>query len=133
MSKGRSWIALGPDRYNFLWTVRNRKISVPFSIVLILCVIPTIYLFRYTESTGMAVIILFTYIICTTSYFYTSLLDPGIIRREEDNSLENKPTLEPLGYTFCTICGLYRPPHSYHCSFCNVCYLEYVFQLVGES
>ena len=82
----------------------------------------------------MAVIILFTYIICTTSYFYTSLLDPGIIRREEDNSfLENKPTLEPLGYTFCTICGLYRPPHSYHCSFCNVCYLEYVVQLVGES
>ena len=79
----------------------------------------------------MAVIILFAYVICVTSYFYTSLLDPGIIRREEDNSLENKPTLEPLGYTFCTICGLYRPPHSYHCSFCNVCYLEYELSLFG--
>ena len=81
-------------------------------------------MFNHLEESNLAFIILLSYVVMITSYFYTSLCDSGIIRPEEDNSLENKATLEPLGYTYCTICGLYRPPHSYHCSDCNVCYYE---------
>ena len=68
---------------------------------------------------------LFSYILTLVSYFYTSLLDPGIIRASEDNSVENKNILEPLGYTYCSICGLYRPPNGYHCSDCGVCFYKY--------
>ena len=74
----------------------------------------------------MAYLTVLSYILCIISYFHTSLRDPGIIRPSEDNSLENKLTLEPLGYTYCSICGVYRPPQSYHCSYCNVCFLKYV-------
>ena len=65
-----------------------------------------------------------TYIITILSYLRTSLFDPGIIRPSEDNSLENKSILEPCGYTYCSVCGLYRPPRAYHCSECNVCFYE---------
>ncbi len=62
-------------------------------------------------------------------YFYTILCNPGRIQKSEDNSFENGKDLEVFGYTYCTYCQLYRPPHAYHCSTCNCCYLEYNLSL----
>ena len=51
------------------------------------------------ESEQLAYVMITTYGIMLVSYFCTSLLDPGIIKPSEDNSIENKPVLEPLGCT----------------------------------
>ena len=126
-TKGGRWIALGPDRFWFHSIIKHRKVTIPFSILLLLAGLLENYIFRYCESSMLAYILLFSYILTLVSYFYTSLLDPGIIQASEDNSIENKNTLEPLGYTYCSICGLYRPPNGYHCTDCGVCFYKYRF------
>ena len=99
-------------------------VTVPFTILLFSASIIVIYIFKYTESTALAYITVISYLSTLFSYLHTALCDPGIIRPGEDNSVENKATLEPLGYTYCSVCGVYRPPNSYHCSDCNVCFLK---------
>ena len=84
-------------------------------------------MFKYMESEQLAYVMITTYGIMLVSYFCTSLLDPGIIKPSEDNSIENKPVQEPLGYTYCSICEVYRPPGSYHCQDCGACFYKFVF------
>lgn len=102
-----------------------RAITIPFITLLLLGSFVVSYVFRYTESSYMAYAIIISYISTLISYFHTALCDPGIVRPSEDNSIENRDSLEPLGYSYCSICNLYRPPNSYHCNDCNLCFLEY--------
>ncbi len=120
------WVLIG---FRFHSILKHRKVTIPFSILLLLAGLLENYIFRYCESSMLAYILLFSYILTLVSYFYTSLLDPGIIQASEDNSIENKNTLEPLGYTYCSICGLYRPPNGYHCTDCGVCFYKYRFTI----
>lgn len=83
-------------------------------------------MFKYMESEQLAYVMVTTFGIMIVSYFCTSLLDPGIIKPSEDNSIENKPVLEPLGYTYCSVCEVYRPPGGYHCPDCGVCFYKFV-------
>ncbi|OAO16433.1 hypothetical protein AV274_1842 [Blastocystis sp. ATCC 50177/Nand II] len=104
--KGGKWIAMGPDR----------KVSIPFTILLLLASLLVRFVFQRLPSAEFGWFLVISYAVTIVSYLYTSLCDPGIIRPSEDNSEENKNSLEPLGYTYCTICGVYRPPGAYHCS-----------------
>ena len=81
-------------------------------------------LFPRILSIEMRWFFVIVYLVALFSYLHTSMRDPGIIRPSEDNSIENKNSLEPLGYTYCAICGVYRPPNACHCSDCGVCFLK---------
>lgn len=58
-------------------------------------------------------------------YLYTAICNPGIIIPTHNNSIENSNQLEREGYSYCTICQLYKPKDSYHCSICGVCIAKY--------
>lgn len=122
--KGGKWIAMGPDRYLQDIIVIVRKVSIPFTILLLLASLLVHFIFNRLQSTELGWMLVISYAITIVSYLYTSLGDPGIIWPSEDNSAENKSTLEPMGYTYCTICGVYRPPNAYHCSDCGVCLMK---------
>ena len=59
------------------------------------------------------------------AYVLTATWDAGVIRRNEENSVENGSVLELQNYSFCSICQLYRPPGAYHCPHCGVCFEQY--------
>ena len=123
--KGGKWIAMGPDRCFYSVRLTLRKVSIPFTILLLLASLLVRFVFQRLPSAEFGWFLVISYAVTIVSYLYTSLCDPGIIRPSEDNSEENKNSLEPLGYTYCTICGVYRPPGAYHCSDCGVCFLKY--------
>ncbi|CBK23902.2 uncharacterized protein [Blastocystis hominis] len=58
-------------------------------------------------------------------YIYTGTMNPGVIIRDENNAIENGDDLEKQGYTYCSICQLYRPPKANHCNICGVCFYNY--------
>ena len=58
-------------------------------------------------------------------YIYTGTMNPGVIIRDENNAIENGDDLEKQGYTYCSICQLYRPPKANHCNICGVCFYKY--------
>lgn len=123
--KGGKWIAMGPDRCFYFVRLTLRKVSIPFTILLLLASLLVRFVFQ--APSFCRIWLVFGDIVRghnrELSLHFSR--DPGIIRPSEDNSEENKNSLEPLGYTYCTICGVYRPPSAYHCSDCGVCFLKY--------
>ena len=57
------------------------------------------------------------------AYVLTATWDAGMIRRDEENSIENGHNLEAQNY-YCSICQVYRPPGANHCHRCGVCFEE---------
>ena len=56
------------------------------------------------------------------AYVLTATWDAGVIRPNEENSVENGSALESQNYSYCAICQLYRPPGANHCHRCGVCF-----------
>lgn len=58
------------------------------------------------------------------AYVFTATWDAGMIRRDEENSIENGHNLVAQNYSYCSICQVYRPPGANHCHRCGVCFEE---------
>lgn len=62
-----------------------------------------------------------THVLLLYCYVSVGMVNPGIVVPSEENSIENKDVLEKQDYFFCTLCQVYCPPHTCHCSQCGVC------------
>ena len=56
------------------------------------------------------------------AYVFTAIWDAGDVRASAENSIEKGSALELQGYSYCSICQLYRPPKADHCHRCGVCF-----------
>ena len=81
----------------------------------------TVHLVTNTVAKYLYVI---CYVIALFCYIYTGTMNAGVIIRDENNAIENGDDLEKQGYSYCSICQLYRPPKAMHCNICGVCFYK---------
>ncbi|OUM61262.1 hypothetical protein PIROE2DRAFT_54620 [Piromyces sp. E2] len=123
-------IVTGNDSILFL--LSTNLITVP-------CVLFMIFVMPEYNSLFFYIIFAYLTAFCVASLLKTSWTDPGILPR----NLEIMPTEVPLNFNsnsslempgsayivngriisqkFCDTCKIYRPPRSFHCSYCDNC------------
>lgn len=94
-----------------------------FGILLVMGMMFSIH-FARMESYNQYILTVLSSIVCLCSFLYTGMIDPGIVWNEQ--LLHHKDTEMSDDSVYCSICDVYCPPHSYHCTKCNVCIQEYV-------
>ena len=119
-------ISLGPHWFGFGYWVICRFIFLPIWLA---CLYYTILSLRapepYETHFIITVLYILVHLVFLLSFLFTGIYDAGVIRKTEDNSIENGKNLESLNFTYCSICGIYRPQGSGHCGECGVCFYNY--------
>ena len=79
--KGGKWIAMGPDRCFYFVRLTLRKVSIPFTILLLLASLLVCFVFQRLPSAEFGWFLVISYAVTIVSYLYTSLCDLELFGR----------------------------------------------------